>query len=80
MNASEIELQLNSKKTKIMSFAQTNPRVNIYTTLNAQITIVDNFKYLGSWMNSSLKDFEFRTCLESGIYSNTIRSNIFSFH
>ena len=51
MNASEIGLQLNSKKTKIMAFAQTNP-VNICTTLNVQITIVDNFKYLGSWMSS----------------------------
>ena len=47
MNASEIGLQLNSKKTKIMAFAQTNP-VNICTMLNSQITIVDNFKYIGS--------------------------------
>ena len=58
MNASEIGLQINSKNTKIMSFAQTNP-VNISTTVNAQITIVDNFKYLGSWINSSFKDFVF---------------------
>ena len=62
MIASEIGLQLNSKKTKIMAFAQTNP-VNIFTTLNEQITIVDNFKYLGSWMNSSLKDFKFHKAL-----------------
>ena len=62
MNASEIGLQLNSKKTKIIAFAQTN-LVNICTTLNVQITIVDNFKYLQSWMNSSLKDFEFRKAL-----------------
>ena len=62
MNASEIGLQLNSKKTKIMAFAQTNP-VNTCTTLSAQIIIVDNFKYLGSWMNISLKDFEFHKAL-----------------
>ena len=62
MNASEIGLQINSKNTKIMAFAQTNP-VNICTTLNSQITIVDNLKYLGSWMSSSLKDFEFRKAL-----------------
>ena len=41
MNASEIGLQLNSKNTKIMNFAQTNP-INICTTLNKQITIDDN--------------------------------------
>ena len=58
MNASEIGLQINSENTKIMAFAQTNP-VNICTTLNSQITIVDKLKYLGSMMNSSLKDFDF---------------------
>ena len=39
-----------------MAFEQTNP-VNICTTLNVQITIVNNLKYLGSWINS-LKDSE----------------------
>ena len=60
MNALEIELFLNS--TNIMAFSQTNP-VNICKTLNAQITVVDNFKYLGSLMNNSLQDFEFRKAL-----------------
>ena len=69
MNASETGLQINSEKTNIMSFAKINP-VNIYTivrihytytyTLNSQITIVYNLKYLRSWMSSSLKDLEFR--------------------
>ena len=62
MNDSEIGIQINSENTKIMAFAQTNP-FNIYTTLNSQITIVDYVKYLGLWMNSSLKYFEFRKAL-----------------
>ena len=54
MNASEIGLQINSEKTKIMAFAQTNT-VNICTTLNSQITLVDNFKYLGSGLAAHLR-------------------------
>ena len=34
INASEITLQINSEKTKILAFAQTNP-VNVCTTLNS---------------------------------------------
>ena len=34
INASEIILQINSEKTKILAFAQTNP-VNVCTTLNS---------------------------------------------
>ena len=45
-----------------MYFSQTNS-IHICITLNAHITIFDNFKYFGSWMNSYLKDFEFRKAL-----------------
>ena len=62
MNDSEIGLQINLEKTKIIDFAQTNP-VNICTTLNSEIILVYNFKYFGSWKSSSLKDFEFRKAL-----------------
>ena len=42
-----------------MAFNQTNP-INIHSLLNADIKVVDNFKYLGAWMSSSSKDFDIR--------------------
>ena len=36
---------------------------HIHTILNNEIKIVDNFKYLGSWMQSSEKDFNIRKAL-----------------
>ena len=36
---------------------------HIHTILNNEIKIVDNFKYLGSWMQSSEKDFIIRKAL-----------------
>ena len=36
---------------------------HIHTILNSEIKIVDNFKYLGSWMQSSEKDLNIRKAL-----------------
>ena len=36
---------------------------HIHSILNNEIKIVDNFKYLGSWMQSTEKDFNIREVL-----------------
>ena len=56
--ANEVSLQINEKKTQIMT---NQPRENAKITLDGHdIEIVDNFKYLGSMMLSSESDFKVR--------------------
>ena len=47
-----IGLKINCKKTEAMYFG-IEYNQHIHTILNNEIKIVDNFKYLGSWMQSS---------------------------
>ena len=60
--SAKVGLQLNDKKTKVMSFNQKNP-TNINTRNGERLEVVANFKYLGSWMESTEKDFEVRKAL-----------------
>ena len=59
---SHVGLHLNGKKTKVMEYNQEGP-VNITTRSGDKLEIVENFKYLGSWMGSTEKDFEIRKAL-----------------
>ena len=52
----EIELHLNAKKTGIMHYNQVNP-APVLAKDSSTIKTIDNFKYLGTWMHSSGKDF-----------------------
>ena len=45
-----------------MAYNQTAP-VSINTRSGERLEVVKNFKYLGSWMESSEKDFEVRKAL-----------------
>ena len=60
--ALKLGLKINSRKTEIMAFSQSEP-INIHSLLNEDIKVVNNFKYLGAWMSSSSKDFEIRKAL-----------------
>ena len=60
-NEALIGLKLNSKKTKVMIFNQ--PAYELETISHEKLESVENFKYLGSWMESSEKDFEVRKAL-----------------
>ena len=51
-----IGLKINCKKTEAMYFGIDNNQ-HIHSIFNDAIKIVDNFKYLGSWMQSSEKVF-----------------------
>ena len=57
-----IGLKINYKKTEAMYIDIVNNQ-HIHTILNNEIKIVDNFKYLGSWMQSSEKYFNIRKAL-----------------
>ena len=57
-----IGLNINCKKTEAMYFGIDNNQ-HIHTILNNEIKIVDNFKYQGSWMQSSEKNFNIRKAL-----------------
>lgn len=60
--SSKVGLYLNEKKTEVMAYNQDGP-VNIITQCGKSLKVVNNFKYLGSWMESSQKDFEIRKAL-----------------
>ena len=52
----KIGLHINAKKTEIISYNQIQPI--LHTKCKTVLKVVDNFKYLGTWMASSLRDFE----------------------
>ena len=60
--SAKVGLHLNGKKTKVMAYNQETP-IDITTRSGERLEVVDNFKYLGSWMESSEKDFEIRKAL-----------------
>jgi len=60
--SAKVGLQLNDKKTKVMAFNQEAP-VDLNTRKGEKLEVVTNFKYLGSWMESTEKDFEVRKAL-----------------
>ena len=62
IEGAKVGLRLNTKKTEIMLFNQNvqNVQMDVMSRDGNKIKVVDNFKYLGGWMNSSKKDFEVR--------------------
>ena len=52
--AAKIGLHINAKKTEIMAYNQIKP-VILHTKCKTVLKVVDNFKYLGACMVSSLK-------------------------
>ena len=60
--ALKLGLKINSRKTEIMAFSQSEP-IHIHSLLNEDIKVVNNFKYMGAWMSCSSKDFEIRKAL-----------------
>lgn len=60
--AAKVGLYLNEKKTELMAFNHDAP-VNITTQSGSTIKTVQNFKYLGAWMESTEKDFKVRKAL-----------------
>ena len=60
--AANIGLHLNTKKMELMAFNYKDP-VELKTISGSNVKNVENFKYLGSWMMSTEKDFEIRKAL-----------------
>jgi hypothetical protein len=68
-NGKDVGLEINVKKTKIMRLNEDPSQSNIPLTLNGEaIESVENFKYLGSQMQSTEKDFEVRKGQAWGAY------------
>ena len=61
IEAAKIGLHLNAKKTELMAYHHIE--VVIKTLSGSTVKRVNNFQYLGSWMESSEKDFEIRKAL-----------------
>ena len=60
--AGKVGLHLNSKKTEFMKF-NIDDDVNLVALDGKSLKCVNNFKYLGGWLESSKKDFEVRKAL-----------------
>ena len=56
-SAAHIGLVMNAKKTKVMAYNQTD-KVKIMTTDGSQLEVVQDFKYLGSWIDSTEADIK----------------------
>ena len=68
-NGKDVGLEINVKKTKIMRLNEDPSQSTIPLTLNGEvIDSVENFKYLGSQMQSTEKDFEVRKGQAWGAY------------
>ena len=57
--AGQIGLVMNAKKTKVMAFNQ-DEEVKIVTQDGSQLEVVQDFKYLGSWVESTEADIKIR--------------------
>ena len=60
--AAKVGLHLNAGKTEVMIFDQ-NAVTNLVASGGEQIKVVDDFKYLGSYVNSSSNDIKIRKAL-----------------
>ena len=60
--AATVGLQMNASKTKVMAY-NTIEDVKLNTKDNNQLDQVDDFQYLGSWVDSTEKDFKVRKAL-----------------
>ena len=60
--ALRVGLHMNAKKTKCMVYNH-NDEINIRTRDGTRLEVVNDFKYLGSWMESSKKDIQTRKAL-----------------
>ena len=60
--AAKVGLKCNARKTELQIFNQTEP-VQIKTLSGEEIKIVNNFKYLGAWTESTEKDLKIRKAL-----------------
>ena len=60
--AIKVGLQCNGKKTELQAFNHDTP-VKIKTLDGTEIKSVKNFKYLGAWTESTIKDFAVRKAL-----------------
>ncbi len=58
-SAAQIGLEMNAKKTKVMAYNHSD-EVRIMTRDGSQLEIVQDFKYLGSWIDSTEKDIKIR--------------------
>ena len=58
-SAAQIGLVMNAKKTKVMAYNHSD-NVRIMTTDGTQLEVVEDFKYLGSWIDNSEKDLKAR--------------------
>ena len=59
IEGAKVCLRVNAKKTEMMMFNQ-NVQMDVMSRDGNKIKVVDNFEYLGGWMNGSEKDFELR--------------------
>ena len=58
-SAPQIGLGMNAKKTKVMAYNQSD-EVRIITRDTSQIEVVQDFKYLGSWIDNTEKYIKIR--------------------
>lgn len=57
--SAEVGLYMNAKKTQFMTFS-TSPNNIIKARDGTQLKEVADYKYLGAWVESSMKDFKVR--------------------
>ena len=61
-NAAKIGLHLNSDKTEFMTFNEVQDTI-LKTVNNENIKKIDNFKYLGAWIDDTANDVKVRKAL-----------------
>ena len=57
--AAQIGLEMNAKKTKVMAYNHSD-EVKVMARDGTQLEVVQDFKYLGSWIDSTEKDVKIR--------------------
>lgn len=58
--ASDVGLIMNEKKTEYMSFNQPGSHLSLKSLAGKELKKVDDFKYLGSWINTTERDLKVR--------------------
>ena len=59
----KVGLALNAKKTDVITFGQPPNHPPLFTIGGSPLKEVEDFKYLGSWVNTSEKDIKIRKAL-----------------